>query len=256
MDIEQVMRDYNHFERVWMQDYVPGERVNGRYLVKHVAHNNDGSMICFFDLAGEDPESIIQAEVDFFSARGKSFEWKVYGTDKPQDIGELLKQMGFSEGEREAFMILDLHAETLPLTSGNSCIKVTDAAGIHDMILVQQEVWGQGFTDFERTLVDELESNPQAQSIYVGYDGQVPVASSRISFNGQSPFAGLWSGSTLASHRGRGFYTDMLLARAGEALRRGIRYLTIDASDMSRPIVEKYGFQHLTYTIPYVYSPT
>lgn len=255
MDIKQVMQDYNRYERIGMQDYVPGERITVRNLVKHVADNNDGSMICFFDLEGEDPESVIQAEVDFFSARGKSFEWKVYDTDKPQNIGELLKQMGFSEGEREAFMVLDLHEKTLPLSSGSPCIKVTDAAGIHDMILVQQEVWGQCFTGFEKALVYELENNPRAQSIYVGYDGQVPVASSRVSFNGKSPFAGLWSGSTMASYRGRGFYTDMLLARAEEALRRGIRYLTIDASDMSRPIVEKYGFRHVTYTSPYVYSP-
>lgn len=255
MDIKQVMQDYNRYERIGMQDYVPGQRIAGRNLVKHVADEYDGSMICFFDFEGEDPESIVQAEVDFFSAKGKTFEWKVYGTDKPQDIGRLLKQMGFSEGEREAFMVLDLHERTLPLSSGNPCIKITDAAGIHDMIRVQEEVWGQGFTDFERALVDELENNPRPQSIYVGYDGQLPVASSRVSFNGKSPFAGLWSGSTMAGYRGRGFYTDMLLARAEEALGRGIRYLTIDASDMSRPIVEKYGFRLVTYTIPYVYSP-
>jgi hypothetical protein len=32
-----------------------------------------------------------------------------------------------------------------------------------------------------------------------------------------------------------------------EARRRGYRFLTIDASPMSRPIVAKHGFQVLTY---------
>jgi G:T-mismatch repair DNA endonuclease (very short patch repair protein) len=39
----------------------------------------------------------------------------------------------------------------------------------------------------------------------------------------------------------------VLAVRAQEARRRGYRYLTIDASPMSRPIVAKHGFQLLTF---------
>ncbi len=42
-------------------------------------------------------------------------------------------------------------------------------------------------------------------------------------------------------------YPALLAVRAREALARGHRNLTIDASPMSRPIVEQHGFQLITY---------
>ncbi len=73
------------------------------------------------------------------------------------------------------------------------------------------------------------------------------MASARLFYDGRSPFASLWGGSTLASHRKRGFYTALLAVRVQEAIRRGARYLTIDASPMSRPIVARFGFVHLDH---------
>jgi predicted acetyltransferase len=72
------------------------------------------------------------------------------------------------------------------------------------------------------------------------------VASARLYHDSRSPFASLWGGSTVATHRKQGFYTALLAVRVQEAIRRGARYLTIDASPMSRPIVARFGFMHLT----------
>ena len=71
-----------------------------------------------------------------------------------------------------------------------------------------------------------------------------------------SAFAGLWGGSTLKSHRGRGIYRALVARRAAIAGARGIRYLQVDASDDSRPILERLGFLALTTTTPYVWTPT
>jgi predicted GNAT family acetyltransferase len=95
-----------------------------------------------------------------------------------------------------------------------------------------------------------LTNNPESLSIYVAYQGNVPVSAARISWHANSRFAGLWGGSTVKAYRQRGFYTALLAARLQEALRRNTCYLTIDASPMSRPILEKFGFQVLTYTYP------
>lgn len=39
----------------------------------------------------------------------------------------------------------------------------------------------------------------------------------------------------------------MLAIRAQEARRKGFRFLTVDASPMSRPILEKHGFRFIAY---------
>ncbi len=43
--------------------------------------------------------------------------------------------------------------------------------------------------------------------------------------------------------------------RARLAVARGIRYLQVDASASSRPILERLGFVAVTTTTPYVWSP-
>jgi hypothetical protein len=42
----------------------------------------------------------------------------------------------------------------------------------------------------------------------------------------------------------------LLAVRAQEARARRVRFLSVEASPMSRPILEKFGFQMLAYTYP------
>ena len=51
----------------------------------------------------------------------------------------------------------------------------------------------------------------------------------------------------------QGFYTALLAVRVQEAIARGRRYLTIDASPMSRPIVERFGFVRLAESTPCIW---
>jgi GNAT superfamily N-acetyltransferase len=68
-------------------------------------------------------------------------------------------------------------------------------------------------------------------------------------------FAGLWGGGTVEAHRGRGIYRALVAQRARAAVDRGYRYLQVDASSQSRPILERLGFHPLSTTTPYVYVP-
>jgi GNAT superfamily N-acetyltransferase len=83
-------------------------------------------------------------------------------------------------------------------------------------------------------------------SIYTAYVGPQPACSGWTYFHPGSEFGSLWGGSTIPSQRGKGLYTALLAARVTEALQRGVRYLSVDAGEMSRPIVERYGFTNLT----------
>ena len=67
-------------------------------------------------------------------------------------------------------------------------------------------------------------------------------------------FAGLYGGGTRPDYQGRGVYLALVAARAAEARRRGHRYLTVDARETSRPILQRIGFEPLTtlrdWTLP------
>ena len=52
-----------------------------------------------------------------------------------------------------------------------------------------------------------------------------------------------------------GIYRALVAARARIALERGRRYLQVDASDDSRPILERLGFIPVGTTTPYVWTP-
>jgi hypothetical protein len=68
-------------------------------------------------------------------------------------------------------------------------------------------------------------------------------------------FAGLWGGSTLVDYRGRGIYRALVARRARDAVAAGYTLLQVDASDDSRPILERLGLHVVGGTTPYVWTP-
>ena len=72
-------------------------------------------------------------------------------------------------------------------------------------------------------------------------------------FHSGTDFASLWGGSTLPSRRRQGIYRALVGRRATLAAERGYRYLQVDASPDSRPILERLGLRVLTTTTPYVW---
>jgi hypothetical protein len=71
-----------------------------------------------------------------------------------------------------------------------------------------------------------------------------PMAGTRV--------AGMWGGSTLAAYRGRGIYRALVAVRARRALELGYPILQVDASDDSRPILERLGLHVVGGTRPYL----
>jgi hypothetical protein len=160
---------------------------------------------------------------------------------------ERLQAHGFELEDPDAVMCLDL--ETAPV----SLLKpvqadvraITRRDQLEEVIAVESQVWGRDFSWIRTRLGDHLEI-PGCINIYVAYAGGIPACTAWVYFHARSPFADLWGGSTTGIPGSR-FNTALLAARVQEAVRRGVRYLTIDASPMSRPIVAKHGFELLTY---------
>ena len=68
-------------------------------------------------------------------------------------------------------------------------------------------------------------------------------------------FATLWGGSTLPRWRRQGIYRALVGYRARLADARGYTLAQVDASDDSRPILQRLGLIAITTTTPYVYTP-
>ncbi|MGW0788706.1 hypothetical protein ACWD04_10740 [Streptomyces sp. NPDC002911] len=66
-------------------------------------------------------------------------------------------------------------------------------------------------------------------------------------------FAGLWGGGTSAPWRGKGIHRALIARRARLAAGLGYRFLQVDATDQSAPILRRLGFTALSTTTPYVY---
>ncbi|AJQ93696.1 GNAT family N-acetyltransferase [Gynuella sunshinyii] len=249
---QEIIKLHHLHERAGLEEF-GFQRIVTDHTVRQIADGPQGSFISAFNAPEEYLDLIIQNEIDAFKQLKKGFEWKVYSYDNPATIGERLIHNGFREDDNESFMVLDLntHIDRFSLGHSEALIPVRDASGVRKAIDVQRQIWQQEFDEFEISLCQRIEQRPETISMYLVQDDGQPVASGWITYQPNSPFAGLWGGSTLAGYRGRGHYRSLLAARAHEANARGIRYLTIDASEMSRPIVECFGFEKVSDTRGY-----
>lgn len=218
------------------------------------------SGIVWSDLDASTADAVIADQVAFFAGRGEEFEWKLYSHDQPPDLGDRLAAAGFVPEDAEALMVAEAgqiagqDAADVVLPDGVRLVPVTDEAGIELMIDVHDRVFGPD-PQLRRTLTGQLRNSPDLVALVLAMAGDEPVCSARISFGTGTDFAGLWGGGTLPQWRGRGIYRALVGYRARLARARGFRYLQVDASPQSRPILERLGFTCLAVTTPYVWSP-
>lgn len=251
MNAQELLALYDLEERILAQP-AGMQREETSYVIRHVPLDlrsgyRDG-FISYSRLAEHDVAAAIDQQVRFFASLGLAFEWKVYEHDTPPDLRQRLAAHGFEVEEGEAIMALALDDAPPSLLAPVTLDvrRLDDPDQLDDVMAVQRAVWQRDHAGQAGDLRDTLIMRPELLAVYAAYDAGQAVASARLYYDGRSPFASLWGGSTVATHRKRGFYTALLAVRVQEAIRRGARYLTIDASPMSRPIVARFGFMHLT----------
>ena len=194
-----------------------------------------------------------------FAERDERFEWKLHGHDRPDDLSQRLLAAGFVPEETETIVIAPVAdiAGKVRLPEGVSLREVTSRIDFERIAALEQAVWGD--EDQQSWLVNMLESerevDPDALTIVVAEAGETVVCAAWIRFERDTEFATLWGGATLPEWRRRGIYRATVSHRANLAAGRGLRYLETDASEDSRPILERLGFPPVTTTTPYVWSP-
>jgi GNAT superfamily N-acetyltransferase len=219
-------------------------------VVRHIDLVENSGLVLYSRLDERTADAAIREQIAYFAERRTSFEWKAYAHDLPADLNERLARLGFALDEPEAILVLEPRSasEALLAPTGVRIKRVErpdeqePIASIKDQ-LNEHETGG---SDHVRRLRVELEHDPTYLSVYLAYVDETPAACGWIRFPDNSAFASLWGGSTVPTLRGQGLYTALLAARVREARDRGVRYLTVDARSMSRPILERRGFRHLT----------
>ena len=204
------------------------------------------SLVLFSDLDSANADAEIGRQIDYFTSAGLPLSWKMYGYDQPPDLLARLKTHGFAPDPPDALMAMELSDAPPILTSPHPAdVRRTDASHLGDVVQVMEQVWGGNFAWMYTRLGNHLAIEGYL-SVYTAYVNDQPACAGWIYYPPGSEFASLWGGSTILSRRGNGLYTALLAVRVNEAMQRGVKYLVVDAGEMSRPIVERYGFVKLT----------
>jgi len=252
MELSKLIALYDQDQRRAVEYATTRREVTPR-VVRHLDTTSPRTgAIIYSDLDESNVEETIREEVRFFESLGRTLEWKVYDHDRPADLKDRLERYGFKIEEVEAIMVLDLEEAPSLLWEpvGGDVRRITDPQDLPDVFSVQQQVWDEDFSWLENNLGRSLQEHPDQTSVYVAYVDARPACSAWVFLPRHSQFASLWGGSTVSEFRKRGLYTALLAARAQEARARGRRFLTVDASEMSRPIQERFGFVRIAWSWP------
>lgn len=197
-------------------------------------------------------DRVIDREVNYLAPMHQPFTWKVYDHDHLPNIGDALLANGFAgDEEPAAVMVFDVNrAPASRFEASNANIRrITDRDGLRDIVHVLDSVYG-GHNDWVYERMGLHLQIPGYLSMYAAYVDGKPASIAWTYFPGRH-FATLFGGTTLAEYRKRGLYTDLLHWRLKEIRARGYPFAVVEAGAMSKPIVEKHGFQHLTTVYDY-----
>ncbi|MGW1275117.1 GNAT family N-acetyltransferase [Streptomyces sp. NPDC002491] len=226
-------------------------------VVRHLGGDGGWNGVLWSELDPADADEAIAEQVAFFTGLGREFEWKLHGHDRPAGLAQRLRAAGFTPEPQETLLIAETGEQLGDVRppDGVRIVPVTDRAGVELMVEAHEQAFGREGSRLRDLLLARLETDPDTLVAVVALAGRTPVSSARMELVEGTAFAGLWGGGTVEAWRGRGVYRALIAHRARVAADRGYRYLQVDASDQSRPILERLGFAALTTTTPYVYAP-
>lgn len=223
------------------------------HLVRHTATRPGlEGWVFFAELPAGREDAIIDEQIRHFEAAGQAFEWKVYDFDAPADLRARLEARGFVAGPVEAFLVHPVApvADDDGLPAGVEIRRVTDAAGVDDLVAVQEQVWDEVPESFRGEMLLQICAGSHDRAVFCAYIEGKPVASAWVIYPPGADFADLHGGAVLREHRGCGIYSALLNERLADAHERGCRFLAVDAAPMSRPILLRKGFQLVCETWP------
>lgn len=208
-------------------------------------------------LEGAELDELIAQQVRIFAERGERFEWKLHGHDRPADLPRRLRAAGLVPEDVETVVIAPVAkvAGEPRLPAGVSLREAVDRTDFERIAEMEEAIWQEDHGWLAETLEAERAVDPDSLTVVVAEAPPAIVCAAWVRFERGTDFGTLWGGATLPAWRGRGIYRAIVAYRANLAAARGVHFLEVDASDESRPILERLGFVAVTTTTPFVWSP-
>jgi GNAT superfamily N-acetyltransferase len=249
------------FDRQIRQDAGPDspdvsvERVGA--VVRQVAPLGGWNGVVWSGLDEDTADAAIAEQVQYFARLGLELEWKHYSHDHPADLADRLTAAGFTAEPAETLMVAEVRElpTEIELPEGVHLRTITDAAGVELVATVHDQAFGGGSDRIRQSLLARLAAEPGAVVAIVAMADGLPVCAARMELHEGTEFASLWGGGTVEAWRGKGIYRALVAYRTRIAAENGYRYLQVDASDQSRPILQRLGFTPLSITTPYLRQP-
>lgn len=256
MDAKRRAEMLEKFDAQMRRDVVGGVRV-GNVVRESGPEADSWTGVVWSDLDEASADEAIAEQLRWLASpegKGREFEWKLYSHDRPADLGERLRAAGFVPEAPETLMVAEVSAlpTEVRLPPGVRLESVTDEPGVDLLVRVHEQAFGTSAARLRERVLAQLAHAPGDVVLTVAMAGDEPVCGARMELHPGTRFASLWGGGTLAAWRGRGIYRALIAHRTRIAADLGVRYLQVDASDQSRPILERLGFATLAVTTPYL----
>ncbi|MET7708397.1 GNAT family N-acetyltransferase [Micromonospora sp. NPDC005413] len=262
LDVMTLRTAYDNQLRPEIPDPVPaGVTVERDGPLVRIFGLDAGGFLTYRNLAGltgDALDDLIARQVQLFRERGESVEWKLNEHDEPADLADRLRAAGFVAEDRETVVIGPVAplAAALPVVrEGVRLREVTSRADLERIAAMEEEVWQEDRSHLIGGLAKEIDADPHSITVVVAEAGETVVSAGWVRFPANTGFATLWGGSTLPQWRRKGIYRALVTYRARLADQRDRTLLQVDASEDSRPILQRLGLVPVTTTTPYVYTP-
>jgi len=256
MDQEAVLAAFDEQIRRHRGPSGPDEHVEREERVIRIIFDAGGwAGVTWSDLDPATADAVIAAQVSRFAQLARPWEWKHYSYDRPPDLPERLLAAGLTPEPAEALLVAEIAdlALNVPPPAGVQLLPVVDERGVDALVRVHDNVFGGDHSAVGRMLLAALTHEPTSTvAVIASFEGAA-VAAGRVEFQPDTDFASLWGGGTLPAWRGRGVFRSLVAYRAALASARGFRYLQVDASPDSRPILRSLGFVQLATTTPFAH---
>jgi len=225
-----------------------------------VSGGKHSGYVVYRDLAGAsgaDLDALIQRTCEYFGSRNEAFEWKTHSYDEPADLPDRLTSAGFVAGELETVVIgsAEQLTDEPALPAGVSIRQVSQTVDFERIARLHTEIWSEDWGWLARDLADRHATYPGLIAVFVAEVEAEMVTVAWLVRDPGTEFATLWGGATRPGWRGRGIYRAMVARRARFAIETGARYLQVDASADSAPILQRMGFTAVATTTPYLWRP-
>lgn len=237
MQVDQALALFDQYARL-QPTAVEGLKIER--LDKLVCLTGIYHFISHWQIDGHEAKDAVAAVVARYGGGKADLIWRIYQHDQPGHLGQILAAAGFVASPSGTLMMSEATSTVvLPNILGLCIEQVCTMQQLDDFFACSDLAFGPADHSRHKAAYCKDLNNPD-HLLYVAYLNQRPVASARIVLG--ALFGQLFGGGVAPSFRGLGIYRALLAQRIAAAQARSIRYLSTEAADSSRPILEKLGF--------------